>query len=187
MSTPLPALTDEIRLTQIPGELRRLRAEVEHFRQQHALEFTRAEEAERRAKAAEQRAADWQGIALHNGYEAADARLEAARERQGRESASVLWAQEVAGDAATIGKLRADLDLANDRTNDAICALQGVLDSIEYRARYNAQLRESVGNVLAEYPHLTERCEQCGGYDADYPDRVCEACYGGNVLREVVR
>lgn len=177
----------EIRLTEIPGELRRLRAEVDHWRQQHALEFTRAEATERRAKKAEQQADDWRAIALHNGYEAADARLDAARERQSRESERAAWASEVDNDMAELGRVMLARDLAHDRARDALCALQGVLDSIEYRARFNAELRESVGNVLAEYPHLTERCSYCGGYDADYPDRVCESCFGGNVLREVVR
>lgn len=179
------APTTDILLTQIPGELRRLRDEVEHFRQQHALEFTRAEAAERRARKAEQSASDWQAIALHNGYEAADARLEAARDRKDRESASVLWAQEVAGDAATIGKLRTDLDLANDRTADALCALQGVLDSIDLHVQWHDALRESVGRVLDEYPHLIERCETCGGFDADREGPACERCWGGNVLKEV--
>lgn len=191
MSAPT---TDEIRLTQIPGELRRLRAEADHWRQQHAIEFTRAEAAERRALKAEQSAADWQAIALHNAHDACDARIEramaeqrAAAHERNTEGAHAAWAAEVAEDCAELGRLTVERDRMHDLMRDAICALQGALDSIEYRARYNAELRESVGNVLAEYPHLTERCEKCGGYDADYPDRVCEACYGGNVLREVVR
>lgn len=181
------ATTDEIRLTQIPGELRRLRAEVDHWRQQHAIEFTRAEAAERRAKKAAQSAEDWQAIALHNGYEAADARLEAARERHGREATHVLWAREVAGDCADIAKLQTELDAAKSRAFDLLCALQGVLDSIDLHVQWHDALRESVGRVLDEYQHLIERCEACGGFDADREGPACERCWGGSVLIQEVK
>lgn len=193
MSTA-PTPEREIRLTENGPELRNLRAEAERWRQQAALEYTRAESADRRALKAEQRAADWEAIALHNAHDACNARIEramaeqrAAAHERNTEGAHAAWAAEVAEDCAELGRLTVERDRMHDLMRDAICALQGVLDSIEYRARYNAELRESVGNVLAEYPHLTERCGYCGGYDADYPDRVCESCFGGNVLREVVR
>lgn len=170
------APTTDIPLTQIPGELRRLRDEVEHFRQQHALEFTRAEAAERRAKKAEQSASDWQGIALHNGYEAADARLMAARARLELDGVHGSWANEVASDCAEIGRLTADRDvlverlkLERDEIEQYRNALRDIASEFECRVPRLENIREHLTELL-QGP-LGVDCDTCDGAGSVYDEQ----------------
>ena len=179
-----PTPDREIRLTEIPGELRRLREEADHWRTQQALEFTRAEAAEREVKR------------LRESLKVARDTLDDLTEHSvsqgayiGKIDIELHWLGKqfdtLSDGLAEARKLRDEWRVKAEDAHSLACQL---LDSIQYRAKYNDKLRDSVASVLDEHPALIERCEECGGYDADAdPTDVCLDCFGGNVIKEFVR
>ena len=184
MSTPLPAPTDrKIKLTEIPGELRRLRAEADHWRQQQALEFTRAEAADREAK----RLRESLKIARDSLDDLTDHSVSQG-DYIAKMDQELLWLGkqfDVVSD--DLREARDARDEWRRKAEDAHHLAASLLDSIQHRAKFNDRLRHSVGSTLDEHPDLIERCEHCGGYDADAdPTDVCLDCFDGNVIREVI-
>lgn len=173
----------------------RIMRERDEHREAWAREYTRANTLEAALERSQQATSDWQGIAIHNGEEAAKARVEAALsdaalKRIVGELADEKYrnGQLIAENVRLLAKYEADTkrlreDLAAYRDSligiyDATAGQTGpVVDTI------HSTMRELADNDIYDNDPMFDVCQTCGPFDRDYnPMPGCRDCFGGKVV-----